>query len=70
VRDEYLLSARIARSSWAGIDFNNLDSFDLPEVFSAFQLRRKMTKTGIFSPIEPFDSNMFGDCPSSVREEW
>jgi hypothetical protein len=56
VRDEYFLSAKIARSSWERIDFSNLGSLDLPEVFAEFPLRRKMTKTGILSPIEPFDS--------------
>ena len=55
MRDEYLLSAGIARSSWEMIDFSNLRALDLPQVFAEFQLRREMTKTGIFSPIEPFD---------------
>ena len=55
IRDEYLVSARVARTAWGQIDFSNLESVDLPTAFEQFELRRKMTKTGIFRAIEPFD---------------
>lgn len=53
IEEEYLYSVRVSRSDWARIDFENLAALDLPACFDQFELRRKMTKTGILTPIEP-----------------
>lgn len=53
VGDEYLYSARIPRDKWLAIDFGNLANLDPVEAFSRFELRREMSKTGVFKPIEP-----------------
>lgn len=52
-RDDYLLSVRIARSEWVELNFDNLDALDVVAGLERFDLRRKMTKTGIFTAIEP-----------------
>lgn len=52
--DEYLISARVRRTVWEEIDFLNLESLDLALAFERFELRRKMTKTGVFTAVEPF----------------
>jgi hypothetical protein len=54
ITDEYLLSVRVERSDWEKIDFNNLTSLDVVEALSRFELRRSMTKTGVFTAIIPF----------------
>jgi hypothetical protein len=54
IADEYLLSVRVERSDWEKIDFNNLASLDVVEALSRFELRRTMTKTGVFTAIIPF----------------
>lgn len=56
VADEYLYSVEIHRSEWEKIDFGNLPQIDLPECLGQFNIRRKMTKTGVFTPIEPFSA--------------
>jgi hypothetical protein len=53
VRDDYLISVRIARSEWIEMNFDNLDALDVVACFERFDLKRKMTKTGIFTPIDP-----------------
>lgn len=53
VGDEYLYSVRIPRDKWRAIDFGNLANLDPVEAFSRFDLRREMSKTGVFKPIEP-----------------
>jgi len=57
--DEYLVSAQIPKSDWSRIDFDNLSQVDPVQAFDAFELRRKMTKTGIFKAIEPFTALEF-----------
>ncbi|MCG7928935.1 MAG: DUF4236 domain-containing protein [Candidatus Thiodiazotropha lotti] len=52
--DDYLVSAQIRKSDWLRIDFNSLGQVDPVQAFEAFELRRKMTKTGIFKTIVPF----------------
>lgn len=34
-------------------DFGNLDDVDLVAAFEQFELRRSMSKTGVFQPIDP-----------------
>jgi len=54
LRDDYLYSARVNRNDWANIDFSQLTMIDVVEALGRFELRRQMSKTGIFKPIEPF----------------
>jgi peroxiredoxin len=53
-RDDYLLSVRVRRPDRERIDFTNLAGIDLAVCLAAFELRRTMSATGIFRPIEPF----------------
>lgn len=53
-REEYLLSAQVDRDGFSILDFEHLDRVDPVEVLERFSLRRRMTKTGIFRPVEPF----------------
>lgn len=54
-KDDYLYSVRVNRSDWNAINFNNLASLDVIEAFSRFNLRRDMTKTGVFKAIAPIE---------------
>lgn len=54
ISDEYLFSVRVERGTWSDIDFGRLAGIDVVEALTRFGLRRQMTKTGIFKPIEPF----------------
>lgn len=54
VSDEYLLSVRVKRDAWVDLAFGNLASVDIVESLTRFELKRSMTKTGIFKPIEPY----------------
>ncbi len=54
VRDDYLLSARVPRARWEEIDFHNLAALDPIYCFGRFELRRDMSKTGIFKAIQPY----------------
>jgi hypothetical protein len=56
VSDEYLFSIRVARSAWSMLNFSRLDALDLPACLGTFDIRRAMTSTGIFKPIQPFAS--------------
>lgn len=53
VRDEYLYSVRVRRSDWTQLNFQNLESIDVVEALAAFEIRRNMSKTGVFKGIEP-----------------
>jgi len=54
LEDQYLFSLRVSRAEWMKIGFDNLDKLEITAVFERFELRRKMTKTGAFQPIEAF----------------
>ena len=54
--DEYLYSIKVTRNKWESIDFNNLKAIDVAECFALFELKRKATKTGVITPIEPFSA--------------
>lgn len=54
VEDEYLFSVRIGRGQWQAINFAGLASVDPVRALERFDLRRDMSKTGVFRPIEPF----------------
>ncbi len=53
LRDDYLLSARVARQEWLKIDNGGLRSVDVVEALARFELLREMTKTGVFKPVVP-----------------
>ena len=53
VLDEYLYSVRVAREQWLGINFANWQAVDVVEALAAFDLRRTMSKTGVFKSIQP-----------------
>ncbi|CAM3952457.1 DUF4236 domain-containing protein [Bordetella tumbae] len=53
-RDDYLYSVSVARDDWERMDFKQLAMVDVVELLAQFDIRRQMTKTGIFKPIEPF----------------
>lgn len=52
--DDYLLSAVVDRATWQRIDFAHLADVDVIVAFERFDLRRRMSKTGVFKPIEPY----------------
>ncbi len=54
VSNEYLYSVRVRRNDWARIQFDRLQSIDVIESLAQFELRRDMTKTGVFRAIDPF----------------
>lgn len=56
IADEYLFSVRVRRAEWMRVDFDHLASVDLPVCLAEFDLRRRMTTTGVFTAIEPFAS--------------
>ncbi len=54
IENEYLYSVRVNRDEWAKINFSNLTQIDVVDALGSFELRRNMTKTGVFKAIEPF----------------
>lgn len=56
ILDQYLYSVRVNRSDWAGINFANLDDVDPADALGRFEIRRDITKTGLFKGIAPFDA--------------
>jgi len=54
IEDKYLYSVKVSREAWGRIHFDNLKAVDPVEVLAAFDLRRDMSKTGIFRAIEPW----------------
>jgi len=54
IQDDYLLSVLVRRDDWNQIDFDHLDQIQVTESLSRFELRRTMSKTGVFKAIEPF----------------
>lgn len=54
LRDDYLYSVKVSRDDWDKVDFTQLPSVDVVEALGAFELRRQMSKTGVFKSIEPF----------------
>ncbi len=63
VEDKYLYSVEVGREAWSRVHFDNLDSLGPVEALGAFELRRDMSKTGIFRAIEPW-SVEFASIPS------
>lgn len=57
----YLYSVRVGRALWSCQAFGQLKSLDIVEALAQFDLKRNMTQTGVFEPIEPFGLNMQGN---------
>jgi len=53
LHDDYLLSVRATRPEWNKIDFVHLAHLDVIEALSRFDLRREMSRSGVFKPITP-----------------
>jgi len=55
VDDEYLYSVMVDREAWSRLDFTDagLEALDVVEALSQFELRRNMSKTGLFKAIRP-----------------
>lgn len=51
--DEYLLSVRVPRADWAGIDFGALDHLDPVEALARFECVRGLSSNGRLAAIEP-----------------
>lgn len=58
VADEYLYSVRVDRGSWSRIRFDNLQELDVVDSLAQFDIRRNMTKTGGFKPVQPFGPDL------------
>lgn len=58
LQDEYLLSVMVPRVAWSHVDFDHLDQIDVTQALARFELRRTMSKTGVFKAIKPFGSNL------------
>ncbi len=55
IGDEYLYSVRITRNAWTRLNFSRLDTVDPILAFGEFEVRRDMSKTGVFTPVLPFE---------------
>ena len=54
IADDYPISVSVERIRWNQINFSALERVDPVAALGQFNLRRRMTKTGIFTAIEPF----------------
>lgn len=54
ISDEYLFSTKVDREGYCKIDFNSLDKVNPVDAMRTFENRCKLTSTGIFKVIEPF----------------
>ena len=57
VAEEYLISVSVDRRHWSRIDFRALERVDPVWALAQFDLRRRMTKAGVFTAIEPFTAS-------------
>lgn len=55
INDDYLFSFKINRKEFGKIDFLSLERVDPIVALASFEHIRKMTATGIFKPITPFN---------------
>jgi hypothetical protein len=55
INDDYLLSVAIDKARFAELNFEQLEQVDPIAALERFDLRREMTKTGIFRPVAPID---------------
>lgn len=54
INDDYLFSIKATREGFLEIDFSSLEKVDPISAMDSFENQCKMTATGIFKPIEPF----------------
>lgn len=54
IEDEYIYSVKIDRATWKRVDMSNVQYIDPVECLGKFEIKRNMTKTGIFKTIEPY----------------
>ncbi|MDR7150583.1 hypothetical protein J2W49_002541 [Hydrogenophaga palleronii] len=54
VVDQYLLSVVVSRAPWQETNFRALKELDVVEALGRFQLRREMSRSFLFKPVEPF----------------
>ncbi len=54
MRDDYLLSVRVARSAWEVNDFQHLSSIDVREALGRYDLKREMLKSGALKAVQPY----------------
>ncbi len=55
INDDYLLSVAIDTPRFSELNFEQLEQVDPIAALERFDLRREMTKTGIFRPVVPID---------------
>lgn len=55
INDDYLLSVRVEREKYSKIDFNSLEKVNPVDAIGALDIRRKLTSTGVFKAIEPYE---------------
>lgn len=55
VKDEYVVSVIVDRAVWEKKDFSMLGFIDPVEALGSHNIRRKMSKTGVFKRTEPFE---------------
>jgi hypothetical protein len=55
INDDYLLSVAIDKARFAELNFEQLEQVDPIAALERFNLRREMTKTGIFRPVVPIE---------------
>ena len=55
IEDEYLYSYKVDRENFSKIDFNALEMVDSIQSLDSFEHTKKMTATGIFKEISPFE---------------
>jgi len=65
--DQYLLSVRVTRDGWHRLNFSDLAQIDPVEALPlvASDTTRKMTKTGIFTPVAPLPPGFTTPPPTS-----
>lgn len=56
--DEYLYSVKFNKSDFSKLNFEKIELIDPIKAFDNFENIRKMTETGIFKKIEPFNTNL------------
>lgn len=56
--EEYLYSVKFNKSVFSKLNFEKIELIDPIKAFDNFENIRKMTETGIFKKIEPFNTNL------------
>ena len=67
IENQYLLSVRVTREGWRRLNFSDLAQVDPVEALpiTSVDIVRKMTKTGIFTPIAPLSAGFTNEPPTS-----